>query len=179
MIKNKERSISNIRERSVILLKIIISCYFLLLLLLTYVLPNNVLEIYLGVDEIVSWGSQVFPSVNNLGEKSAFPQIAQLIFMLEVTVLPLLTILAFKQTRPIGDPSISLLIGGVFMIAAAFVFYFVWIPGDGIGAGFTSKISRSMISSKLSFLAFTTIFTFALAGMLGGLAKNLMKKVSQ
>ena len=73
--------------------------YFFIVLILTYVLPENILQILAPLQWIVNLMADVFPSIAKLGKYSAFPQVAQLVFTLCIITLPATGIFAYKISK--------------------------------------------------------------------------------
>ena len=68
--------------------------YFFIVLILTYVLPENILQILTPLQWIVNLIADIFPSIAKLGRYSAFPQVAQIVYALCIITLPATCIFA-------------------------------------------------------------------------------------
>ncbi|NOY73040.1 MAG: hypothetical protein GXP14_11845 [Gammaproteobacteria bacterium] len=152
--------------------------YITIIWLFSYLIPSNILTLYPSFGEFIQWLGGWIPSIERFGRLSAFPQVAQVLFVLEILTIPLLIKFSFNQAKHVNH-----LIGlkWIFVIAGSiliFYFYFFHLPGDGVGPGFSSRISRSIANSHFIFALWTSMFAFGAAMILGGILKNLSKRKS-
>jgi len=73
--------------------------YFILVFILTYALPDNILDISVTLKNFVGFMAFYSPGVAKFGKYAAFPQVAQLVYSICIVTLPVMVILAYKASR--------------------------------------------------------------------------------
>jgi len=149
--------------------------YFIVVLLLSYLIPEDVLTKNPNLEAIVNWAGQLIPSIHNFGEVSPFSQVAKLVFMLEVISLPILMWISISIIGPPKELNIFKRLAVVSVLIFVAYKYFIWMPGDGLGHGFSSRLFSSMINSKFFFASWTSAFTVALSVLVSGTWKNILR----
>jgi hypothetical protein len=142
---------------------LVLAGYFVFILLLSYLLPEDALVRYQALAAIVTVAESWIPSIENFGEVSAFPQVAQLVFTLEVITLPIWLLFLIKITVTSWNVTVLQWLAGLLVVLMLMHGYFIYIPGDGHGYNFAHRILRSMTNSKFYFAMGTSLYTFCLA----------------
>ena len=143
--------------------------YFFIVLILTYVLPENILQILTPLQWIVNLIADIFPSIAKLGRYSAFPEVAQLVFVLCIVSLPAMVVLAYRisQKEINKDPDAIkkrnmpgiIMLGFIFITIALLVIIF-GLPGNPT-KGEYYFLSDWIYNSKFGF-TFNTSLVFLL-----------------
>lgn len=98
--------------------------FFLIILTLTYILPQNVLEIIVPLKYFVDVMTFIFSSVSALKKYSTFPEIAQLVYSICIVTMPIQIFLLHKiikgkwsnEEKTLDELRISLCIFGFILI---------------------------------------------------------------
>jgi len=113
--------------------------YFFIVLILTYVLPENILQILTPLQWIVNLIADIFPSIAKLGRYSAFPQVAQIVYALCIITLPATCIFAYKISKKEinKDPDAmkkrnipGIVVLGIICITIALLVIIFGLPGN-------------------------------------------------
>jgi hypothetical protein len=138
---------------------------FLIILILTYSLPDNVLDIAPTLKSFVSVLSELSPSVANFGKYSDFPQIAQLVYSLIIVSIPVLTIPMCRIHRANNkmitawqrSPFYSLIVSSMAPIFFLYATLF-YLPGEPYQSVLWKlRFLSSVYHLKLSFSVHSTI----------------------
>lgn len=156
-------SAKNIREKDE---KLIIN-YWLLVLILTYIIPNNILDMSSYLRCFVDFMVAILPGIQRFDTYSKFPQVSQFVYCLCIFSLPLLTILFYRNCSEEYASSehvnsISKGLMWLYVIAAIADILSIFFLYPGWGSGITSK---AVFASKF-FYSFITSLLISTASMI-------------
>lgn len=132
--------------------------------LLTYSLPENILDNASMFEKFVDFMANLFPTVDRFGQYSRFPQIAQLVFSASVVSIPFFSI-------PIGSifydakRKESLRYGPYYALASILaIIFFLYVilysfPGDHPDKAYISRLNflGTIYYEKLPFVIYTSL----------------------
>lgn len=110
---------------------------WIVVLSVTYILPDNILDSAIILKMAVSFISDIVPSIKRLSQYSNFPQVAQLVYVVGLIASPLLykpISNTYKPTRKRIEiwtkrPAISLIASLIF-ICCMMIYSFIIFPGE-------------------------------------------------
>jgi hypothetical protein len=161
--------------------------YFLLIVILTYTIPANILDAIPLFRTFVKILADVFPSVGYFDKYSEFPQVSQLIYSFGIISLPIHTIILFHYNdleldiyKSLERPFLFLLIAPSALIGA-FICPLFFLPGQPDYRSGLSAFVSEFYHVKLIFSFGTALFflgssasLFAIIGYLKGIP-NIFK----
>jgi hypothetical protein len=143
---------------------------FFLLFILTYALPENVLENLTILRIFVDFMASIFPSIAKYGYYSDFPQVAQLVYSLGIITIPVLSFILYKVfiKNPIRSKMtrqrliINLFSAIIILIIAVVVALFLLPSVPHFHGTEISKLLHSVYYSRFWFSIFSTLCLFVI-----------------
>jgi len=142
---------------------------FMFVAIATYTLPDDVLTRNPTIGNIINILSNYVPSIGRFGRMSEFPEVAQAIYAAELMCVPFLIIWMLKSfgfevaSMPAARWRVLLALPFfAVMIWSALVYF----PGSSDGTAPSSRISRTLLESRLGFAFWSVVMTVALAGFM-------------
>jgi hypothetical protein len=135
--------------------------YMISVYVVTYLLPHNILEISPMLNEVVEILSYIIPSIERIGHRSHVPQVAQTILVYELCWMPVLGYVGIRcisldinirktKQHPVRFHIITPLVI-VILIWGLFFFF----PGSPGGEAWSSRIERSMLTTRYGMAGWT------------------------
>ena len=138
----------------------------IVVLILTYTLPDDVLTRYPGLYRAIQAAGAVIPSIQRFGRLSTFPQVAQVVYALEVIAVPFLATLYIRSFKFDVSGMSSARLRAVVAIPFSLVLVLgmlTYIPGNPDGLAWSARISRSLVGSRLGFVFWSVVLTGSMA----------------
>ena len=143
--------------------------FWVVTVILTYVLPDNVLDLLPPLRNLVVSLESVSPGVRNLGLYSKFPQVSQAIFSIALVSIPVLCILVYRAMRK--DSRIIAFNYKAknrktlprFVILIIFTVLPLFLPGKPLGS-YKSELNDYVFYYRLYFPIYTTLAIFFVVG---------------
>lgn len=157
----------------------ILICFWLIYLVLTYIIPDNVLERFQILNSFVLLMVEVSPSVKMLGEYSKFPQVSQLLYGIGLVSAIILAVPMYKHFKEnpksfTGASRNGLIVFLSILLILYLIAIIFWFPGAGrIG---WSVILRWVYYSKIAFFLSSALILSGLSMLLATLLLCIFNK---
>jgi len=175
MPENLQKTIKE-KSRKNKLFFMVFCAYILIVWALSYLIPENIFVVSPVIGEFMQWLGGWVPSVEKFGRLSSFPQVSQVLFLLELLSIPFMIILLLRldQFRKVEFTVVHWFLV-ILIVPLTFYGYFVHLPINSDGLGLSSRISRTILNSHFSFSLWMTVFTFGVSLLPASIIRNFNK----
>ncbi|PYG03310.1 hypothetical protein D893_01175 [Thioalkalivibrio sp. ALE21] len=146
---------------------VVLGGYFALVLSASYLLPRNVLSSMPSVREFVGFMEVHFSGVERFGLWSKFPEVAQLVYSVQLLLVPAFVVWTVVSLRVHLRKVPGLVWKGVLMIpafgAAAFLLLSGVYPSGPELSGLFGRLSKLSYASEFWFSVWSVVVTYASA----------------
>ncbi len=166
-LTNKERKYRNV-------VHILMSIYLLVVVVLVYSLPSNLLDYSEYLRYMVNIASMFMPQIILFDRFSRFPDISNVMWSMAVLMSPIWALIVYVlyPFKPrIRDRKIFIY-SALFCIFMLIIGYF-FMPGMPSGNGPGGRISLSIMNSKMSFSFWSSLVSIGMGMCMAGVVKSM------
>lgn len=143
-----------------------LSIQLILVAILTYTLPSNVLALMPLLDRGIEWLSTYVTGLVRYDRLSEFPGVAQLVWALQLAFVPFWAVLTVKASKPNFTMMRRIRLILVFCLpalAAGSIFLIFYMPITPISKGIAiyPEFSEYLLGSRLEFVLSSIVITVA------------------
>lgn len=172
------RILSDKEKKSEIIVHVFLFIQVVVVLLMTYLFPDNILEASDPLTKLVHVVQGILPNFYIFAQYSDFPQVSQVVWSFELLMLPFWALgFHFGYISKPRTKDIRWFLAAIILLPVVFVFLFLVLPGDPDSIGLTGRITRAMLTSHFAFATWSSVFFMSMALCVSGtvaVAKHLL-----
>lgn len=140
--------------------------------ILTYALPSNILTATPLLEQGIEWLSIYVTGLVRYDRLSEFPEVAQLVWTVQLLLIPFWAVLAVKASKPNFTAMRRkrlMIVSGVLMMAIFGLFVIFYVPTTPSPGGIVGgpDVNQYLLNSKAGFVFWSVFMTMAAGGSFG------------